>query len=228
MRQGEDRQDESSGPRARRADRRPEDPEDDRRDDGRRRDGQNPGHEDLPEHGPLDVLAAERGERDGRHGADLAVSGRNGLLLDRRLTTDSRRRIDRGRVDTVRSRATCDRHERRRRRKQDAAHVAMTTLASSENLRCIERRLWKSTVAIFEPTVQDHARSRATRRQQHEEAADGHDPDLRLRLVAPVEAGRWSAFLSSSKLQLSILSSALPQIRAARAWRHRARGQRRS
>ena len=85
MRQGEDRQDESSGPRARRADRRPEDPEDDRRDDGRRRDGQNPGHEDLPEHGPLDVLAAERGERDGRHGADLAVSGRNGLLLDRRL-----------------------------------------------------------------------------------------------------------------------------------------------
>ena len=66
---GEDRA--SSGPRARRADRRPEDPEDDRRDDGGRRDGQNPRDEDFPEHGPLDVLAAERRQRDGRHGADL-------------------------------------------------------------------------------------------------------------------------------------------------------------
>ena len=73
---GEDRA--SSGPRARRADRRPEDPEDDRRDDGGRRDGQNPRDEDFPEHGPLDVLAAERRQRDGRHGADLAVRGMSG------------------------------------------------------------------------------------------------------------------------------------------------------
>ena len=73
LRQGEDRT--SSGPRARRADGRPEDPENDRRDDGGRRDRENPGHEDLPEHGPLDVLAAQGRERDGRHGADLAVSG---------------------------------------------------------------------------------------------------------------------------------------------------------
>ena len=100
-RQGEDRP--SSGPRARRADRRPEDPEDDRRDDGGRRDRENPGHEDLPEHGPLDVLAAERRQRDGRHGADLAVSGGDGLLLDRRLrgATPSRRRHRRGRASSI-------------------------------------------------------------------------------------------------------------------------------
>ena len=100
VRQGEDRP--GSGPRARRADRRPEDPEDNRRDYRRRRDRQDPGHEDLPEHGPLDVLAAERRERDGRHGADLAVRRGDGLLLDRRLrgATPSRRRRRSGRASS--------------------------------------------------------------------------------------------------------------------------------
>ena len=39
----------------------------------------------FPSMTTLDVLAAERRQRDGRHGADLAVSGGDGLLLDRRL-----------------------------------------------------------------------------------------------------------------------------------------------
>ena len=37
------------------------------------------------------MLAAERRQRDGRHGADLAVSGGDGLLLDRRDDDGQRR-----------------------------------------------------------------------------------------------------------------------------------------